>query len=80
VNLFEDERALREGICGVTKTTGDTEWICIKPTHASVYRRRRGGFALESNAGVDQHYFVVRFPWRTPRSRSTTDVETWLQT
>jgi hypothetical protein len=61
----EDERAQAEGICGVTRVTGKTEWICIKGVHGTVYRRRqRRGFALESNYGVDQHYFVNRFPWR----------------
>lgn len=61
----EDERAQRPGICGVTRTTGGIEWICIREVHAEVYRRRtRVGEVFESNPGVDRHYYVNRYPWR----------------
>lgn len=31
-----------DDICGVTKVVGGTEWICVRPPHSPVYRRRKG--------------------------------------
>ena len=65
--MEEDERAQREGICGVTKigATG-INWICVRKVHDKEYRRRHGrrsGERIEdNNPAVDQHYFVRR--WR----------------
>jgi hypothetical protein len=54
--------------CGVTRRIGRFEWICIKPVHATIYSRRRGGIAFENNPGVDKHYFVNRYPNRKEQS------------
>lgn len=53
-----------EPICGVTIMKGQTEFICIKPPHASVYRSKRARNIWENNPGVDRHSFVNRWPNR----------------
>lgn len=72
MDVVEDPRAQREGICGVT-TMGATgiEWICIKPAHAKIYTRRsgdrthkKGEVIFSDSPQADQHYFVNRYPYR----------------
>lgn len=66
----EDPRTRRPGICGVTRTTGNVEWVCIAATHAKTYVRhgldRRGQVIYDQNPSADRHYFVPRYPWRQP--------------
>lgn len=66
-----DPRAEREGICGVTKQTGGTEWICVRPVHDAGtdgnnrYAFQAGGAVYFPQA--DRHYFVNRWPGRSRR-------------
>jgi hypothetical protein len=65
-----------EPICGVISIGGTgLEWICIKPIHGEVYKRRTSGQRYSkgdpfysTNPSVDQHYFVRRYQNRNADS------------
>lgn len=66
-----DERAKKEGICGVTHTVWVIEWICIRQVHGAVYERRssdrhhpRGGTIFSTTPNSEMHYFVPKWPNR----------------
>lgn len=66
-----DPRTLEPGICGITRITGSTEWICIKKVHGTAYTRNRGdrthntGDLITNNTLTSvAHYFVPRWPNR----------------
>ena len=62
---MEDER-VKPGICGVTRLGGTgIEWICVRPVHAKVYKRKDGRTFFSENYTADQHYFVRRYPNRS---------------
>jgi hypothetical protein len=60
-----DPRADKGNLCGVSfiGSTG-IEWICIKPVHAKLRKRKNGRVELESNPEVDRHYYVNKWPNR----------------
>lgn len=65
MELVEDPRAQRPETCRVTTVTGSgREWICIKPVHAKMYRRKDGRMMEDLNPNADRHYFVPRYPLR----------------
>ena len=70
-----DPRTLEPGICGVTRITGQTEWICVKKVHGAAYTRKRGDrthqagdLIINDTRTMSAHYFVARYPnrLRTP--------------
>lgn len=75
-----DPRVLEPGICGLTRITGDTEWVCIKKVHGLAYTRRRsdrthraGNIITNDTPSGLAHYFVSKYPYRSRRERTDDD-------
>ena len=64
----EDARAQREGVCGVTRLVGDTEFICIARTHDDPPRPGHGQRSQRPHFGYypksERHYYVNKYPYR----------------
>lgn len=65
LEAVEDPRAVDRPICGVTRTHGNTEFICIKDPHQKVTQRRNAAYPeFRTDAASAAHYFVNRWPNR----------------
>lgn len=60
----EDPRA--EGRCGVTRSTGLIEWICINDPHDTEKQHSSQLSAFGYYPRSERHYFVRRYPMRGP--------------
>lgn len=39
--MAKELRTVSNDICGVTQVTNGKEWVCVRPPHSPVYRRRK---------------------------------------
>ena len=69
--LEEDARLQQDGLCRVTNVDiSGREWMCRRPVHAKLYRRRNGQTVYDSNPTADKHWFIPRYPYRDMKETS----------
>lgn len=56
-------------LCGITRSTGRIEWVCVRPVHDTVASKNRSAWGDQYVPQSERHHFVRKYPARAGGSR-----------